>query len=52
LSGLLPICAYCKRIRDDNDYWQQVETFVCEHTDAQFSHGICPNCMAEHHPNI
>ena len=52
LSGLLPICAYCKRIRDDNDYWQQVETFVGEHTDAQFSHGICPQCMMQHHPNI
>lgn len=52
LSGLLPICAYCKRIRDDNDYWQQVETFVGEHTDAQFSHGICPQCMVQHHPSI
>ena len=52
LSGLLPICAYCKRIRDDNDYWQQVETYVGEHTDAQFSHGICPQCMTVHHPNI
>lgn len=45
LSGLLPICSYCKRIRSDNDYWQQLEHFVSEHTDAQFSHGICPNCF-------
>jgi DNA-binding response OmpR family regulator len=45
LTGLLPICAYCKRIRDDRDYWQQVETYVSEHTDAQFTHGICPDCF-------
>ena len=45
LSGLLPICSYCKRIRDDNDYWQQLESYVSEHTNAQFSHGICPGCF-------
>jgi DNA-binding response OmpR family regulator len=45
LSGLLPICAYCKRIRDDKDYWQQMEKYLAEHSDAQFSHGICPECM-------
>jgi sigma-B regulation protein RsbU (phosphoserine phosphatase) len=45
LSGLLPICSYCKRIRDDNDYWQQLECYVSEHTNAQFSHGICPACF-------
>jgi len=45
LSGLLPICSYCKRIRDDNDYWQQLESYVSEHTNAQFSHGICPTCF-------
>jgi len=44
LSGLLPICAYCKKIRDDQHYWQQVEIYVTEHTDVQFSHGICPDC--------
>jgi DNA-binding response OmpR family regulator len=47
LSGLLPICSYCKRIRDDNDYWKQVESYIGEHTDARFSHGICPACMAK-----
>jgi phosphoserine phosphatase RsbU/P len=47
LSGLLPICSYCKRIRDDNDYWQQLESFVSEHTKAQFSHGICPSCFEQ-----
>jgi len=45
LSGLLPICSYCKRIRDDNDYWQQLECYVSEHSNAQFSHGICPSCF-------
>ena len=45
LSGLLPICAYCKRIRDDKDYWSQIEHFVSERSDARFSHGICPECI-------
>jgi DNA-binding response OmpR family regulator len=44
LSGLLPICSYCKRIRSDEDYWEQVEGFLTQHTHAQFSHGICPTC--------
>jgi DNA-binding response OmpR family regulator len=44
LSGLLPICSYCKRIRGDENYWEQVESFIAEHSDAQFSHGICPAC--------
>lgn len=46
LSGLLPICAYCKRVRDDRDYWRQIEQYVSEHSSAQFSHGICPECLA------
>ena len=45
LSGLLPICAYCKAIRDDFDYWHRVEEYVSEHADVQFSHGICPDCL-------
>ena len=45
LRGLLPICSYCKRIRGDNQYWQQVEGYLAEHSDAQFSHGICPTCF-------
>ena len=45
LSGLLPICSYCKRIRNDNDYWQQLEIYLGERTDAQFSHGVCPECF-------
>lgn len=44
LSGLLPICSYCKKIRDDSNYWQQVESYVMHHSDAQFSHSICPSC--------
>lgn len=44
LRGLLPICMYCKRIRNDQDYWQQVETYIVEHSEAAFSHGICPEC--------
>jgi len=44
LNGLLPICSYCKRIRSDHDYWEQVESYIAQHSDAQFSHGICPTC--------
>jgi sigma-B regulation protein RsbU (phosphoserine phosphatase) len=44
LTGLLPICSYCKRIRSDQDYWEQVESYITEHSDALFSHGICPTC--------
>jgi sigma-B regulation protein RsbU (phosphoserine phosphatase) len=47
LRGLLPICSYCKRIRGDDQYWQQVEGYVAEHSDAQFSHGICPSCYVK-----
>ena len=45
LTGLLPICAYCKSIRDDSNYWHRVEEYVSEHTDVTFSHGICPKCL-------
>ena len=44
LNAMLPICSYCKKIRDDKDYWQSVEGYISQHTDAQFSHGICPEC--------
>lgn len=49
LHGLLPICAWCKRIRDDRGYWNQVEAYVHEHTGADFTHGICPDCLAKQH---
>jgi len=48
LRGLLPICMYCKKIRDDRQYWQQVENYVATHTEAQFSHGICPDCYKKY----
>lgn len=44
LHGLLPICAYCKRVRTDQDYWNEVEEYIAEHTEVRFSHGICPEC--------
>ena len=45
LKRLLPICMYCKKIRDDGDYWQEIESYIREHTGTDFSHGICPACM-------
>jgi sigma-B regulation protein RsbU (phosphoserine phosphatase) len=48
LQGLLPICTYCKKIRNDRNYWEQVETYIGEHSDARFSHGICPDCHSKH----
>lgn len=45
LSGLLPVCAWCKKIRDDNGYWKMLEVYVTEHSNAEFSHGICPECL-------
>jgi phosphoserine phosphatase RsbU/P len=45
LSGLLPICSYCKAIRDDSDYWHRVEEYMTEHSEVKFSHGICPKCL-------
>ena len=52
LSGLLPICANCKKIRDDKGYWHQVEKFISEHTDVNFSHGICPECAHNLYPGL
>ena len=48
LQGLLPICSYCKKVRDDRNYWQQVETYIEGHSDAQFTHGICPECRKKY----
>jgi DNA-binding response OmpR family regulator len=45
LQGILPICSHCKKVRDDQNYWQQVESYISTHTDAQFSHSICPECF-------
>ncbi len=52
LSGLIPICAQCKKIRDDSGYWNQVESYITEHSDAVFSHGICPDCMEKLYPEF
>lgn len=51
LSGLLPICAGCKKIRDDKGYWQQVEVYLHEHSNAEFSHGLCPECARRLYPD-
>jgi phosphoserine phosphatase RsbU/P len=48
LQGLLPICMYCKKIRNDQNYWTQVETYVSDHSGARFSHSICPECLVKH----
>jgi GAF domain-containing protein len=50
LHGLLPICAWCKRIRDDHGYWSQVESYIHAHTGADFTHGICPDCLEKQRP--
>lgn len=50
LSGLLPICSNCKKIRDDTGYWKDVETYISQHSTAEFSHGICPDCMQKLYP--
>ncbi|MEM1180802.1 MAG: two-component regulator propeller domain-containing protein [Acidobacteriota bacterium] len=49
LGGLLPICSVCKKIRDDDGYWQQIERYVDQHSEAVFSHGLCPSCADEHY---
>jgi hypothetical protein len=52
LSGLLPICSACKKIRDDKGYWSQIEEYIREHSEADFSHGICPECARELYPDM
>ena len=52
LQGFIPICANCKNIRDDAGYWQKIEEYVQEHSDARFSHGICPECAKKPYPNL
>lgn len=47
LKGIIPICSYCKKIRDDKESWQQLETYISFHSEAVFSHGICPKCLEE-----
>jgi hypothetical protein len=52
LSGLLPICASCKKIRDDQGYWSQIEIYIRDHSDADFSHGLCPDCVRRLYPDL
>ena len=52
LSGLLPICASCKKIRDDNGYWNQIESYINQHSEAEFSHSICPDCTQQLYSNL
>jgi hypothetical protein len=51
LKGFLPICSYCKKIRNDEGYWQQLERYISEHSEAVFSHSICPTCLEKHYSN-
>ena len=48
LQGLLPICSFCKKIRNDRNYWEQVDAYIAGHSEAQFSHGVCPDCYERH----
>jgi len=52
LGGLLPICMHCKKIRDDKGYWNQLESYIYKHTDAEFSHSICKECAEKHYPDM
>jgi hypothetical protein len=52
LQGILPICASCKKIRDDQGYWNQVDTYIHEHSGTEFSHGICPDCAKKLYPEF
>jgi PAS domain S-box-containing protein len=51
LKGLIPVCAWCKKVRDDKGYWEELEHYIREHTDADFTHGICPDCLKEYDPD-
>lgn len=52
LQGILPICMYCRRIQSDDASWQRIEEYVAEHSNAEFSHGMCPECTAKYHPEL
>lgn len=52
LKGYLPICASCKKIRDDNGYWHELEQYITDHSDAHFSHGLCPECLKKSYEDL
>jgi len=52
LSRFLPICSHCKKVRDDKGYWNQIEAYIQDHSDAEFSHGICQECAKKYYPDM
>lgn len=50
LKGILPLCSFCKKIRDDSGYWEQVDVYIQKHSEANISHSLCPECMKKHYP--
>jgi hypothetical protein len=52
LKGLLPICSACKKIRDDKGYWSQIDAYISKHSEAEFTHGICPECAKKLYPEF
>lgn len=52
LSGLLPICMHCKKIRDDRGYWAAIESYISSHADVRFSHALCEDCLRVHYPEL
>jgi len=52
LRGLLPICSHCKKIRNDTGYWEQIEDYIRSHSEAVFSHGICPDCLKKYYSDL
>jgi hypothetical protein len=52
LSGLLPICSNCKKIRDDKGYWKQIESYIRDHSEAEFTHSMCPICAKKLYPEL
>jgi len=52
LRGILPVCSYCKQIKTEADTWIQMEKYIHEHSEADFSHGVCPDCLRKYYPEI
>lgn len=52
LRGLIPICSFCKKTRDEKGYWEDIELYISKCTDAEFTHGVCPKCVSKHYPEI
>jgi len=52
LRGILPICSFCKKVRDDKGHWEQLDVYILKYSEANLSHGICPDCVKEHYPDV